>query len=112
MKCPIDSTVDLVMTERGGVEIDYCPSCRGVWLDRGELDKIIDRASAEMSPPPQAPPAVAPPVAQPQAPYPQAPPQPTAQPPAQRWDSSDKWGRSGQGKKSKPKSFLKDMFEF
>lgn len=44
MKCPIDS-VDLVMTERSGVEIDYCPKCRGVWLDRGELDKILDRAA-------------------------------------------------------------------
>ena len=43
MKCPIDDT-DLVMTERQGVEIDYCPKCRGVWLDRGELDKIIDKA--------------------------------------------------------------------
>lgn len=47
MKCPIDQT-DLVMTERQGVEIDYCPTCRGVWLDRGELDKIIDR-SEEMN---------------------------------------------------------------
>ena len=44
MKCPIDS-VDLVMSERQGVEIDYCPTCRGVWLDRGELDKILDRAA-------------------------------------------------------------------
>ncbi|MBC7518362.1 MAG: zf-TFIIB domain-containing protein [Microbacteriaceae bacterium] len=43
MNCPIDST-ELVMSERGGVEIDYCPKCRGVWLDRGELDKIVDRA--------------------------------------------------------------------
>ena len=43
MKCPVDS-IDLVMSERSGVEIDYCPQCRGVWLDRGELDKIIDRA--------------------------------------------------------------------
>lgn len=43
MKCPIDSTVDLVMTDRSGIEIDYCPTCRGVWLDRGELDKIIER---------------------------------------------------------------------
>lgn len=43
MKCPIDQA-DLVMTDRQGIEIDYCPSCRGVWLDRGELDKIIDRA--------------------------------------------------------------------
>ena len=44
MKCPIDSS-DLVMSERSGVEIDYCPQCRGVWLDRGELDKIIDRVN-------------------------------------------------------------------
>jgi Zn-finger nucleic acid-binding protein len=43
MKCPNDSAT-LVMSERSGVEIDYCPDCRGVWLDRGELDKIIDRA--------------------------------------------------------------------
>ena len=43
MKCPVDETV-LVMSERQGVEIDYCPQCRGVWLDRGELDKLIDRA--------------------------------------------------------------------
>ncbi|MBU0750072.1 zf-TFIIB domain-containing protein [Patescibacteria group bacterium] len=42
MKCPIDQSV-LQITDRQGVEIDYCPSCRGVWLDRGELDKIIDR---------------------------------------------------------------------
>jgi Zn-finger nucleic acid-binding protein len=44
MKCPIDDT-DLVMTERQGIEIDYCPKCRGVWLDRGELDKIIERSA-------------------------------------------------------------------
>ena len=44
MKCPVDS-IDLIMSERSGVEIDYCPQCRGVWLDRGELDKIIDRAA-------------------------------------------------------------------
>lgn len=44
MKCPIDH-VDLVMSERQGIEIDYCPTCRGVWLDRGELDKIIDRSA-------------------------------------------------------------------
>ena len=45
MKCPIDGA-ELVMTDRSGVEIDYCPQCRGVWLDRGELDKIIDRSAA------------------------------------------------------------------
>ena len=44
MKCPADNET-LVMTERHGVEIDYCPKCRGVWLDRGELDKIIERAA-------------------------------------------------------------------
>lgn len=44
MLCPIDQT-ELVISERQGVEIDYCPKCRGVWLDRGELDKIIDRAN-------------------------------------------------------------------
>lgn len=44
MKCPIDGEA-LVMTDRSGVEIDYCPKCRGVWLDRGELDKIIERAT-------------------------------------------------------------------
>ncbi|WP_180380335.1 zf-TFIIB domain-containing protein, partial [Campylobacter lanienae] len=42
MLCPVCKDVNLVMSERSGVEIDYCPSCRGVWLDRGELDKIIE----------------------------------------------------------------------
>lgn len=51
MQCPIDGT-QLVITERSGVEIDYCPQCRGVWLDRGELDKIIDRSAAHTPPPP------------------------------------------------------------
>jgi len=45
MKCPVCTTTDLLMSERQGVEIDYCPQCRGVWLDRGELDKIIERSS-------------------------------------------------------------------
>lgn len=49
MKCPNDNAT-LVMTERNGVEIDYCPDCRGVWLDRGELDKIIERSSQSVSP--------------------------------------------------------------
>jgi len=44
MKCPIDGN-ELQMTERSGIEIDYCPSCRGVWLDRGELDKMIERGT-------------------------------------------------------------------
>jgi len=44
MQCPICS-VELVMSERQGIEIDYCPKCRGVWLDRGELDKIIEKSA-------------------------------------------------------------------
>ena len=46
MKCPICIQPDLVMTSREGIEIDYCPQCRGVWLDRGELDKIVERSAA------------------------------------------------------------------
>ena len=49
MLCPLDKTA-LVMSERQGIEIDYCPTCRGVWLDRGELDKIIERSGAESAP--------------------------------------------------------------
>ena len=47
MNCPVDNEI-LQMTERSGVEVDYCPRCRGVWLDRGELDKILERAEREM----------------------------------------------------------------
>ena len=70
MKCPIDTDADMVMTDRNGIEIDYCPKCRGVWLDRGELDKIIERASADMAPPPQQAPAQQAPAPQPMAPAP------------------------------------------
>lgn len=53
MPCPV-CKVPLTMSERQGVEIDYCPQCRGVWLDRGELDKIIERSAQEHAPsPPQ-----------------------------------------------------------
>ncbi len=51
MNCPLDGT-ELVMTDRSGVEIDYCPKCRGVWLDRGELDKIIERGAVTVAPTP------------------------------------------------------------
>jgi uncharacterized protein len=50
MNCPV-CEVDLQMSERQGIEIDYCPKCRGVWLDRGELDKIIERAAGEYGSP-------------------------------------------------------------
>jgi Zn-finger nucleic acid-binding protein len=50
MKCPHCPDATLVMTDRQGVEIDYCPTCRGIWLDRGELDKLLDKAAAATAP--------------------------------------------------------------
>lgn len=100
MKCPIDTDIDLVITDRSGVEIDYCPKCRGVWLDRGELDKIIDRVVSELAPPSTAP---VQPMQQPMA--------PTPMPPHAQWDSSDP-RRFGRGAPKRRTSFLKDMFEF
>jgi Zn-finger nucleic acid-binding protein len=50
MKCPICTSKELVLSERQGIEIDYCPECRGIWLDRGELDKIIERSDSQVSP--------------------------------------------------------------
>lgn len=74
MRCPTDGA-ELVMAERQGVEIDYCPSCRGIWLDRGELDKILDRAAgvpaaAAPDPGPAAPGAFPAPGGYPSAPPP------------------------------------------
>lgn len=63
MQCPV-CRVPLAMSERQGIEIDYCPQCRGVWLDRGELDKIVERST----PPEAAASPTAPPPPQPQAP--------------------------------------------
>jgi uncharacterized protein len=51
MKCPVCPDSTLSMSNREGIEIDYCPTCRGVWLDRGELDKIIERSADEPAPP-------------------------------------------------------------
>jgi Zn-finger nucleic acid-binding protein len=47
MKCPVCKTPELLMADRHGIEIDYCPTCRGVWLDRGELDKLIETTAAQ-----------------------------------------------------------------
>jgi uncharacterized protein len=52
MKCPVCPDSTLSMSNREGIEIDYCPTCRGVWLDRGELDKIIERSAAVEAPAP------------------------------------------------------------
>lgn len=59
MNCPTDGST-LVMSERNGVEIDYCPQCRGVWLDRGELDKIVDRVVSDFPAAPRQAPQSAP----------------------------------------------------
>ncbi|HZW46697.1 MAG TPA: zf-TFIIB domain-containing protein [Microvirga sp.] len=93
MLCPIDKT-PLVMSERQNIEIDYCPTCRGVWLDRGELDKIIER-SAEASAP--APAAASPP--------PQ--PQPGFQPQGRYGHGHHGHGYYGKRKKS----FLEELFD-
>ncbi|QGP79078.1 TFIIB-type zinc ribbon-containing protein [Sphingobium sp. CAP-1] len=85
MLCPV-CHVGLAMTDRQGVEMDYCPQCRGVWLDRGELDKIIER-SAQASIPAQQP-----------APFAQ---------PNYRPDRDD--GRYYQ--KKRKKSFLEELFD-
>ena len=55
MQCPNDGAV-LTMSERSGIEIDYCPTCRGVWLDRGELDKILERSLTQPAAAPAQPP--------------------------------------------------------
>ncbi|KAF1690265.1 MULTISPECIES: zf-TFIIB domain-containing protein [Pseudoxanthomonas] len=85
MQCPHCTTVTLAMTERQGIEIDYCPSCRGVWLDRGELDRLLARAEAAPAPA-----------------Y-----------PAQRGPGHDGGhARHGDHRRRKPKSLLGELFDF
>jgi Zn-finger nucleic acid-binding protein len=101
--CP-SCGVGLVMTDRQGIEIDYCPQCRGVWLDRGELDKIIERSQ-------QPAPAAAQPQPGPFAPVP--PPQQQTYghaPPGPYRDHRDReYGH--QGKYKRRKSFLEELFD-
>ena len=103
MRCPIDNET-LVMADRSGVEIDYCPKCRGVWLDRGELDKIIERAGAA----PAVPQPMAAPVAAPV--QPQAIPQPQST--RYRRDDDDDHDDRGRKPYRKRESFLSDLFDF
>ena len=89
MTCPV-CAVALTMSERQNVEIDYCPQCRGVWLDRGELDKIIERAAAEAAPPP--------------------PPQP--EPRGQSYAPPQQpYGHDPRYKYKRKKSFLEELFD-
>jgi Zn-finger nucleic acid-binding protein len=119
MKCPVCVDPTLTMSERQGVEIDYCPQCRGIWLDRGELDKLLERAAAEFAAASASAPAAAPaPVAAASAP-----------PPAPRYDEprydepryqepryddrkyDDRYDPR-YAKKRKKKSFLDDILDF
>jgi uncharacterized protein len=85
VRCPNDGAT-LLMSERQGVEIDYCPDCRGVWLDRGELDKLVDRADHDRDDRDN-----------------------------RDEGSSEEWNRGRRDPKQpakKKKSFFKDLFEF
>ncbi len=113
MRCPVDNET-LVMADRNGVEIDYCPKCRGVWLDRGELDKIIERAAqAQALPePPRAQAAPAPVPPQP-APVPQQPyPPQHGYRDRRRDDDDDDYHERGRKPYRKRESFLSDLFDF
>jgi len=104
MQCPVCTNTQLVMSERSGIEIDYCPQCRGVWLDRGELDKIIDRAAPASAPGRQDP-------RQPQA-QPYAQPHPHSQP---HPNQAQHHGQPQPGyyyKKKKREGFLGELFDF
>jgi uncharacterized protein len=97
MPCPV-CKIPLTMSERQGVEIDYCPQCRGIWLDRGELDKILERSAAE-APAPMAP----------QAPY---PPQTQQQmPPSGYSDRGYRQDQYGRPYHKRKKSFLEELFD-
>ena len=93
--CPA-CRVDLVMSERHGVEIDYCPKCRGVWLDRGELDKILERGASEIG-----------------GQMGQAPVERRPEGSYKRHDSDEfpVYGQPGHGKHRKRRSFLDDIFD-
>lgn len=108
MRCPVDGET-LVMVERYGVEIDYCPKCRGVWLDRGELDKIIERATADFmagqgaaAPAPRAFPA--------SEPTPRYQPEPRREEARRRYEDDDDDYRYKKPKRKE--SFLSDLFDF
>ena len=111
MQCPVDGET-LVMADRSGVEIDYCPKCRGVWLDRGELDKIIERAAASPAPTPrEAAPREAAPVYQPEPGYrAEANRHAPRDEPRRRHDDDD--DDRYHGKKKRRESFLSDLFDF
>jgi len=88
MKCP-NCDVALAITDRQGIEIDYCPQGQRVWLDSGELDKLIERSAASVSPPPQG-----------------------SQQRDRDRDDDDDWKKKGYPKKKKASSLLGEIFDF
>ena len=105
MLCPSCKT-PLSIADRSGIEIDFCPTCRGVWLDRGELDKIIERSAAAMAPPPEAPAPSYPPQTQQPAPH-------YGHGHAPHHDHGYHAPHHGYGYRGKrKKSFLSDIFDF
>lgn len=113
MKCPTCSDAVLVMADRSGIEIDYCPSCRGVWLDRGELDKIIERNATAATSPAPASGRIAPADADVRG-----GPAYQDRPSPQRPQSNSKYHskyhdlRGGQYPRKKKSSFLGEIFDF
>jgi len=92
MLCPVCKNVNLAMTDRQGIEVDYCPNCRGIWLDRGELDRLIERTEQAAPPaPPRGP----------------APPQYDRSYPPQAYGQ-----HPGYYKHKKKKSLLGELFDF
>lgn len=116
MDCPVCKNVSLVMSERQGIEIDYCPNCRGVWLDRGELDKIIERSVGAAGPGAAAPAqhrAPDPRYSQPDPRYAQQDPRYAQQDP--RYYQQHGGHSHGHGHphyKKKREGFLSDLFDF
>lgn len=94
MSCPV-CRVPLAMSDRQGIEIDYCPQCRGVWLDRGELDKIIERSALQAAPALQ------------QAPT----PPPAAAPPPQQGYAQQPWAGQPHYRHKKRKNWLEEIFD-
>jgi Zn-finger nucleic acid-binding protein len=106
MKCPV-CDVQLSISSREGVEIDFCPQCRGVWLDRGELDKVIERAAASLAP--------AAPVGggEPRYDEPRYDERRERRyDDRERYDYDDRRGYDRDHKKRKRRSFLDDIFDF
>jgi len=92
------------MSERAGIEIDYCPQCRGIWLDRGELDKIIEKSAREAA-------VAVPMAAPPQQPTYQQPQQPAYQHPQQQGYDPRYEQSYGHGYHKRKKSFLEELFD-